>query len=343
MPHFWMIRAGERGRLVNYFLAYDIVAIGWNEVGDISTIDDREKIKNKVYDVYKDENPASIAQVAGQIVRFRVEIDERSKVATYDPLERKYYIGKVISEYEWNEKLIEYFHIRKVKWESFVNRDDLTDSTKYALGGISTIFIINTDAEVELLEKIQPLIKDEIDIPISDKAVSLSEEAKASEVEEEFESPKKNIETTARDFIIDRLKNLSWSDFQELVAGLLRAMGYKTLVSKMGPDRGRDIVASFDGLGLLEPRVVVEVKHRRDKCSSDMIRSFIGGLRNGHKGIFVSLSGFSREAKYEGERANIPITLVDADLLVEMLRVYYDKLDPSTRALLPLTVILWPA
>jgi restriction system protein len=39
---------------------------------------------------------------------------------------------------------------------------------------------------------------------------------------------------------------------QELVAGVLRGMGYKTIVSAKGPDRGRDILASPDGLGLSE-------------------------------------------------------------------------------------------
>jgi hypothetical protein len=39
-------------------------------------------------------------------------------------------------------------------------------------------------------------------------------------------------------------------------------MGYKTRVSPPGADRGVDIFASPDGLGLEEPRIFVEVKHR---------------------------------------------------------------------------------
>jgi restriction system protein len=35
---------------------------------------------------------------------------------------------------------------------------------------------------------------------------------------------------------------------QELVAGIQRAMGYKNNVSKAGPDRGKDIVASVNVL-----------------------------------------------------------------------------------------------
>jgi predicted Mrr-cat superfamily restriction endonuclease len=43
---------------------------------------------------------------------------------------------------------------------------------------------------------------------------------------------------------------------QELVAGILRAMGYKTLVSPAGADRGKDIIASPDGFGFEPPRIV---------------------------------------------------------------------------------------
>ncbi len=39
-------------------------------------------------------------------------------------------------------------------------------------------------------------------------------------------------------------------------------MGYKTTVSEVGPDRGKDIAASPDGLMLTEPRIIVEVKAR---------------------------------------------------------------------------------
>jgi restriction system protein len=43
---------------------------------------------------------------------------------------------------------------------------------------------------------------------------------------------------------------------QDLVAGLLRALGYKKRVSPAGPDRGKDIVASPDGFGFESPRIL---------------------------------------------------------------------------------------
>ena len=73
------------------------------------------------------------------------------------------------------------------------------------------------------------------------------------------------------------------------------------------------------------------------------IRSFIGGMRGFHKGIYVATTGFTIDAKYEAERANFPITLVDADLLVELITENYEQLSPEVKALVPLRKIYWPA
>ena len=51
----------------------------------------------------------------------------------------------------------------------------------------------------------------------------------------------------------------SWvvREMQDLVAGLLRALGYRTRISAAGPDRGKDIVASPDGFGFESPRIML--------------------------------------------------------------------------------------
>ncbi len=83
---------------------------------------------------------------------------------------------------------------------------------------------------------------------------------------------------------------------QDLVAGILRAMGYKTLVSPAGADRGKDIIASPDGFGFEPPRIVVEVKHRNARMGSSEIRSFLGGRHKDDRGLYVSTGGFTKEA-----------------------------------------------
>lgn len=75
---------------------------------------------------------------------------------------------------------------------------------------------------------------------------------------------------------------------QELVAGILRAMGYRNMILSPGPDRGKDIIASPDGLGLENPKIKVEVKHRTAQMGSQELRSFLAILREGDKGLYVS-------------------------------------------------------
>jgi restriction system protein len=130
---------------------------------------------------------------------------------------------------------------------------------------------------------------------------------------------------------------------QELVAGLLRAMGYKTRVSPSGSDRGKDIVASPDGLGFEDPRIVVEVKHRTAAMGSQEIRSFLGGRHDNDKGLYVSTGGFSKDARYEAERARIPVTLMDIDDLVKAVLEHYERMDTDTQRLVPLRKLYWPA
>jgi restriction system protein len=158
-----------------------------------------------------------------------------------------------------------------------------------------------------------------------------------------FEADASDVEAIALEAIKDRIAALDWDDMQELVAGVLRAIGFKTVVSPPGPDRGKDIVASRDGLGLEEPRVIVEVKHRpRDRISAHEIRAFVGGRHSRDKGLYVSTGGFSKDAYYEADRAQIPVTLVDLERLVETVLTYYSKFDEPTRQILPLARIYWP-
>ncbi len=75
---------------------------------------------------------------------------------------------------------------------------------------------------------------------------------------------------------------------------------------------------------------------------ASQIRSFTGGLRQGHKGIYVSTGGFTKEAKYEAERSKEPVTLIVLDDLVDLITQYYDNFDSEVKSLVPLVKIYWP-
>lgn len=323
----WMVRAGEKAYLVDDFKNKKIIAIGWNDMGDLSGINSPDRIKELYRKQYPEEKDGKVNISSGQISRFRFEFNKGDYAITYSPDNRSYLVGEITSDYEYNIKLSEYHHVHQVKWLGEVSRDKLSTTTKNTLGAISTIFKLGDEAKIEMLQVLEG------------KAV----QAPQDNDKVELAIIKDDVVSKAQEFIKDKVMSLDWEEMQELIAGLLRGMGYKTIVSPKGSDRGRDIQASPDGLGLEDPRIIVEVKHRSGQMGSKEVRSFITGVGHGSKGLYVSTGGFSKEAKYEADRSTTPMTLIDIDMLVGLLVQYYDNLDADTRALVPLIKIYWPA
>lgn len=327
----WMVRAARGGVLADEFRENGVVAIGWKDVGDLSAIEDRKKIIELVQQTYLDHKPKQNLVSGSQIYRFRSEIKVGDRVVTYDPSRRVYLVGTVSGGYRYEPSLIEELpNVRAVEWQGSVDRDSLSVSTRNSLGAISTLFQIPASAaeEIESLLRGSP-------IPVVDKELV--------EAEEE-EDLLKEIQSRSHEFIKDEVSKLDWEELQELVAGVLRGMGYKTQVSAPGSDRGKDIIASPDGFGFEQPRIVVEVKHRKNQTmGSQEIRSFIGGRHKDDKGLYVSTGGFTKDARYEAERAPIPVMLMDLDDLVSAIVEHYDSMDAEAKALIRLTRVYWPA
>ncbi len=69
-----MVRAGEGGYLVEDFKDKNYVAIGWNELTDLSKIADKEKIKKLVAEKCEYcTKPSQVNVAAGQISRFLMD------------------------------------------------------------------------------------------------------------------------------------------------------------------------------------------------------------------------------------------------------------------------------
>jgi restriction system protein len=131
-------------------------------------------------------------------------------------------------------------------------------------------------------------------------------------------------------------------DFQDLVAALLKAMGYHVLwVAPPGPDRGVDMIAHNDPLGATSPRIKVQVKRRSEsKISREGVSAFAGTLGAADVGIYVSAGGFTAEAERESRSQDgRRITLIDLNRLVELWIEHFDRLDDTARQLLPLKPI----
>jgi restriction system protein len=327
----WVVRAGESARFINEFRDNSLVAIGDNQLEPLANITDRQKIIQLVRDAHPEMKEKQALVWGSQVFKFRSEMKMGDRVVTYDPNQREYLVGTISGNYEYDTSIIpEYPRIRKVQWVGSVLRDDLSAATKNTLGAISTLFNPSKEAA------------EEIELLLSGKKITESQIDRVDE-EEDQKFLLKDMQARSHEFIKDKVSKLDWEEMQELVAGVLRAMGYKTKVSPAGPDQGKDIVASPDGFGFESPRIIVEVKHRKGQMGSQQIRSFLGGRHKDDKGLYVSTGGFSKDAKYEAERANIPLTLMNLDDLVQAIIEHYESMDLGTRVLVPLSKVYWPS
>ena len=136
----------------------------------------------------------------------------------------------------------------------------------------------------------------------------------------------------------DYLMAMDAYDFQDLVAALLRAMGYHVYwVSPPGPDRGLDILAFTDPLGATGPRIKVQVKRRQEKTTADGLRSFMAILGPQDVGIYLSAGGFTTDAEREARgQENRRITLIDLERFFDLWVEHSDRLTEPDRARLPL-------
>lgn len=134
-------------------------------------------------------------------------------------------------------------------------------------------------------------------------------------------------------------------EFQELVAALLRGMGYYTpFVSPHGKDGGLDVIAYRDPLGTMSPRIKVQIKHRGSASDVKEMRQLMGLLqRDGDVGIFVSSGGFTSDAKATARGSQVHVELIDLDRFISLWQEFYEKLTDEDKSLLPLTPIFFYA
>lgn len=330
----WLVRSGRGGENLDDFLTLGIVAFNDTRIGKLSPAVTKEELLALYAKHYPEEKEGSRASWASQILRLISEVAIGDDVATWDASRRVYVIGKITSGYEWVSGEGKSAHARRVEWSKETPRDSLSAATRNTLGSVLTVFKLNADAEKDLLAHAVPRGSQPPPVAPKPKEVEKNAEVLLEISEETFQK--------ADAFIEDQIDTLSWEQMQELVAGILRAMGYRTTIAEPGPDRGVDVFASRDGLGLEEPRIFVEVKHRNAAMGSKEIRAFLGGRKKGDKCLYVSTGGFSKDAMYEADRADVAVTLITLPKLRKLVVDFYERLDPETRALVPLRRLYWP-
>jgi len=134
-------------------------------------------------------------------------------------------------------------------------------------------------------------------------------------------------------------------EFQDLIAALLRGMGYYTpFVAPPGKDGGVDIIAYRDPLGTVTPRIKVQVKHRQDSARVDEIRQLMGLLqKDGDVGMFISTGGFTSDATSVARGSHVHVELIDLTRFIDLWLSFYAKMTDEDKRELPLRPVFFLA
>ena len=231
------------------------------------------------------QKKASIATSAGMLYRFVHEVQEGDYAVFPSKIDRKINIGIVESAYFYDAATL-YPNRRKVKWLKHLPRTAFSQGALHEVGSSLSFFQVKNYAD-EYLKALDKNFKGDIVEPDTDETVAQT----ADEI----------IEAT-RDFILKELsKNLKGYDLEPFVANLLQAMGYRTILSPHGGDRGIDITAYKDEL---PPRIVVQVKSQDGDIKESTIQSLKGAMREGDYGLFVTLSNYTHKWAFREYIAN---------------------------------------
>lgn len=146
------------------------------------------------------------------------------------------------------------------------------------------------------------------------------------------------LEEQANEGIRQYIKAKNPYEFQDMVAALLRAMGYYTpFVAPKGRDGGVDVIAYIDALGAKVPRIKVQVKHMPDdSIPAKDIRSLLGILRDGDIALFVTSGTYSQQARTEALTSKTYIKLIDGEEFIQMWQDNYSKMTDEDKNMLPL-------
>jgi restriction system protein len=131
-------------------------------------------------------------------------------------------------------------------------------------------------------------------------------------------------ETLAQE-ILEKVKCCSPKFFEQLVVELLVKMGYGGSIKEAGRaigkagDEGIDGIIKEDRLGL--DTIYVQAKRWNDTVGRPEIQRFVGALagQGAKKGVFITTSKFSEQAKDYAPRNDTKVVLIDGEELAQFM------------------------
>jgi restriction system protein len=155
-----------------------------------------------------------------------------------------------------------------------------------------------------------------------------SDEGAENTPEEALEDAYQGLRASLAQDLLNRTKGCSPRFFERLVVDLLLAMGYGGSRADAGRavgqsgDGGIDGIIDQDRLGL--DKVCIQAKRWEASVGRPIVQAFSGSLegRGATKGVLITTSEFTKDAREYVDRIQKRIVLVDGDLLSKLMIDY---------------------
>jgi len=318
---YWGIRLGRGGKFVEHARKGKYIAIGWNELGNLEWLANKQRSWGEVRDQftkrYKDTYKGAEIQIGqgfGQVVKFVREMKEGDIVVVPDMAKGKALMGRVIGSYEYKDDWADgcpYLQRRNVEWIKEVKKDTIPIKLKTSLGCLLTVFSLDHRKQ-EIMSLVIPPPGGEPPVTVQG-----NELAKV---------------------IISRLFNLAPEKFEHFVTHLLTLVGFEATATQYTGDRGVDVIGTLNPEGLANITLKAQVKRTSGHISNQDILKLRGTLGVDEHGVLITTGGFTKQAQAEAEaEGKKPIALIDGGTLIDLILTHYDELDEEYKELLQLS------
>lgn len=127
-----------------------------------------------------------------------------------------------------------------------------------------------------------------------------------------------------RERLLKLLLGMPWTEFEELVAGLLAEIGFEDIeVTSQSGDGGIDVRGTLVVGGVIRTRMAIQVKRWKHNIQSPVVQQVRGSLGSHEHGLIITTSDFSAGACEEANRPNAtPVALMNGEQLVMLLVEY---------------------
>ncbi len=329
----WLVRAGRHGEREQFALDNNVAVIGWDELGDISGVASYEEMIAAHQAAISDVGLNTARNWAAQAWAFLNRIQVGDLIVLPLKSRSQIAIGKVVGPYEYRRENPDgAHHVRGVEWlATDLPRSAFDQDLLYSFGAFMTVCQVSrNDAEA----RVRAMVSGTPYVSVTGGAIT---EEVGAEAETQVDVEEYSVDQI-RSFLTRKFKG---HDLARLVAAVLRAQGYFTLVSPEGPDGGVDIVAGRGQMGFDHPKLCVQVKSFDSPVDVSVLRELQGVMRNfgAEQGLLVNWGGFKSSVVAEARRQFFEMRLWDAGQLIDALKDSYEHLDSDIQAELPLKQI----